>query len=241
MDERTLFERTCYPNRFGLGRNTEPGYGHEYERASTQIAWETWQKARVTPVIPSDGVEQHLSVCGRCGYQAAYVEATPKGAQAGTREAPAPGIEQAARAYVAAERAFVALQDGPGAAHLLREADGRMNAAFDTLCAILDAQGSAGEAPALEVERTTYVEGFLEGWGLDNLSMDVGILALQAWEKRQAAAQGSPARSAPESPRGSNSCPGIVSKDCAGWTCTFNREGICLTCGQKRAPGGRET
>jgi hypothetical protein len=150
---------------------------------------------------------------------------TRKGAQAGTREAPAPGIEQAARAYVAAERAFVALQDGPGAAHLLREADGRMNAAFDTLCAILDAQGSAGEAPALEGAPPDLMDlpadmaphRAFDEWLRNNGSayaveerpvtcwrFAFGAFMAGVRHQRRSAAQGSPARSAPESPRGSN-------------------------------------
>jgi len=29
-------------------------------------------------------------------------------------------------------------------------------------------------------------------------------------------------------------CPGIVSKDLAGWTCTYDKNGVCLTCGGQR-------
>jgi len=36
-----------------------------------------------------------------------------------------------------------------------------------------------------------------------------------------------------ESPK-AKECPGIVSKDLAGWTCTYDKNGVCLTCGGQR-------
>lgn len=41
----------------------------------------------------------------------------------------------------------------------------------------------------------------------------------------------------PAKPQGASTgreCPGIVTKDLAGWTCTYDRNGICLTCKQPR-------